>query len=163
MICNPQIGRWRSAGSGLRSSLLGLPSARSTERCQTTRPHSCSAQSNRATAPSPSSLSQTPCGPGARDGGLTHYNSRAAALCGFAPDRSGLVAELHHAIGGTEVAGAIANVLRSGEALDAIEAIITRPDGGRLTCRANVAPLRDAGGTIAGALVVIDLAARRLR
>jgi PAS domain S-box-containing protein len=80
-----------------------------------------------------------------RKGALTHYNRRAVAFWGFAPDLP--------SSGGTDER--IAAVLRSGEPADGIEMRIARQAGEPLACLVNVAPLRDAAGTIVGGIATI--------
>jgi PAS domain S-box-containing protein len=104
-----------------------------------------------------------------RDGALTHYNRHAAALWGSAPDLSALArrrsaaAKIFHpdVTYGADVDGPMAKVLRSGDPAAGIATTIARSDSSRLPCLVNIAPLRDAGGEIVGAIATIqDLATR---
>jgi PAS domain S-box-containing protein len=46
----------------------------------------------------------------------------------------------------------MARAVRNGEAFDGAEAVVHNPDGKRWVARVNVAPLRDAGGLVVGAI-----------
>ena len=46
----------------------------------------------------------------------------------------------------------MARAALSGESFEGIEAVIQNPDGKRWVARLNVAPLRDVGGTVVGAI-----------
>jgi PAS domain S-box-containing protein len=95
-------------------------------------------------------------------GELTHYNRRAAALWGRQPDlappgwpRQG-GATFFRPDGTYGRDCPMAAVLRSGEPADAIETVIERSDGERLTCLVNIAPLRNARGDVIGAINVLQ-------
>jgi PAS domain S-box-containing protein len=105
-----------------------------------------------------------------RSGALVQFNRRAAALWGFAPDpspplrRPGVETSLHGAelAGGSAVQDAVAAVLRSGEPMDGIEAVIARPDGENPACLVNIAPLHDEAGAVIGTLsILMDVSDRR--
>ncbi|HLI11327.1 MAG TPA: PAS domain-containing protein [Alphaproteobacteria bacterium] len=94
------------------------------------------------------------------DGRLLAYNTAAVALWGRAPDQASGDerycgahrlfrpdgASLPHA------ATAVAAALRTGAPVTGEEVLIERPDGSRIACLVNVNPLRDARGTVVGAL-----------
>src|SRR5215218_5516649 len=46
----------------------------------------------------------------------------------------------------------MARAVLAGESLDGVEAVVRNPDGKRWVARFKVAPLRDAGGTVVGAI-----------
>jgi PAS domain S-box-containing protein len=93
------------------------------------------------------------------DGRLTHYNRRAVALWGRAPeahaaDRGG--ATFFRPDGTYGADGPMAAVLRGGEPVDGLETVIERPDGTNLTCLVNIAPLRNTRGELIGAINVVQ-------
>jgi len=102
-------------------------------------------------------------------GSIRMFNRQAADLWGREPALGDhderFCGSLHlHRLDGTALAHAdtpMAEVLRTGEATDG-EVVIGRPDGSRCTVRVNIAPLRDADGTLLGAVNVFqDVTARK--
>lgn len=106
-----------------------------------------------------------------RMGNITDYNSRSVELWGRAPQATDRFTGAHKLLDArgdllAPEATGIAFLLRSG--LPQInrqinrELVIEKPDGKRVTVLSNVAPLLDEGGTLVGALDVLqDITDRR--
>ena len=95
-----------------------------------------------------------------RNGVIVKYNRRAAELWGRTP-KLGDPAERFcgsyrlYRLNGDSLPHAecpVADVLRSGESVRDQEVIIERPDGSRIIALANIDPVRDEAGAIAGAI-----------
>jgi PAS domain S-box-containing protein len=104
-----------------------------------------------------------------RMGTITDYNSRSVELWGRAPQAADRFTGAHKLLDArgdllAPEATGIAFLLRSGLPQINInrELVIEKPDGKRVTVLSNVAPLLDEGGTLVGALDVLqDITDRR--
>ncbi|CAN5778157.1 chemotaxis protein CheB [soil metagenome] len=95
------------------------------------------------------------------EGRLSYFNRRAAELWGKTPAFGTPVAQLEnpettcHSPHESAVA-LLARAARTGESVRDLEAPLCRPDGTALVVSLNIDPLRDAAGTIIGALNVFE-------
>jgi len=102
-----------------------------------------------------------------RMGTITDYNSRSVDLWGRAPQATDRFTGAHKLLNArgdllAPEATGIAFLLRSGLPQLNRELVIEKPDGKRVTVLSNVAPLLDEGGTLVGALDVLqDITDRR--
>jgi len=102
-----------------------------------------------------------------RTGTITDYNSRSVELWGRAPELTDRFTGAHKVLDSrgdwlAPEATGTAFLLRSGLPELNRELVIERPDGKRVTVLSNVAPLLDEGGTVVGALDVLqDITDRR--
>jgi PAS domain S-box-containing protein len=106
----------------------------------------------------------------AADGTLVQYNRRAVELWGRAPDLAGSVERFCGSYrlflpDGTYLPHdecPMVETLRSGVAVENGEIVVERPDGSRITCLVNISALRNAEGSIVGAINSFqDISARK--
>jgi PAS domain S-box-containing protein len=99
------------------------------------------------------------------DGSLVRYNRRAAELFGRTPATGESHARLFSALsagdGDPLAMSPVADVLRSGKPISGRELIVERTDGRRISMVANIAPLFDSHGGIAGAVGCFQQTAER--